>query len=498
MAADKPVTRKAFRAAKTVTKKVDADRIGWQKPPYCNVPLYITSAGDDAVDLADGVGLHLDEWQQYVLRESLGYNDQGKYAAMEVGLLVPRQQGKTVIAEARELAGLVLFGERLVTHTAHLFDTAKESFLRMRALIEDNDDLNDLVHKFRTGNDDVAIEMKNGSRLKYKARSKGSGRGLSGDLVIFDEAYAVDQDNLAALIPALSAMPNPQIWYMSSTGMDDSDVLRKLSVRGRAGTSPRLAYFEWAAEDGCSLDDKEQWYRANPAYGIRLDDDFIQLERESMDDEEFARERLGMWASTSIASLIPASKWDALAYTKDKMSDGTATIVGPASFALDIDPDSTRAAIYAAGFNADGLYHVEKVESGEGVLWVPEFLKILQEKNECKSIAIDCVGPASALQSKLDDLGVQYTAMTAGNVAAAAQNFYNRVEDDSLRHRGLADPELKDAVGMGVKRPMGFKGAWAWIGKDIFANITPLVAATNALYAFEAFEGEPQRSGGFW
>jgi hypothetical protein len=38
----------------------------------------------------------------------------------DVGLVVPRQNGKGTILEARELAGLFLFGESIL-HTSHEF-----------------------------------------------------------------------------------------------------------------------------------------------------------------------------------------------------------------------------------------------------------------------------------------------------------------------------------------------------------------------------------------
>jgi hypothetical protein len=59
-----------------------------------------------------------------------------------VGDFGPRQgTGKNDKIAARELAGLILFGERLIIHTAHEFPTANESFLRMVAVFENWDDL---------------------------------------------------------------------------------------------------------------------------------------------------------------------------------------------------------------------------------------------------------------------------------------------------------------------------------------------------------------------
>ena len=58
-------------------------------------------------------GLVLDPWQELVVDGAHGVREDGKWAAFEVGVNVPRQNGKGGILEARALAGLFLFGERL-------------------------------------------------------------------------------------------------------------------------------------------------------------------------------------------------------------------------------------------------------------------------------------------------------------------------------------------------------------------------------------------------
>ena len=92
--------------------------------------------GREAVELAESAGLILDPWQQYVLEHSLGERRDGKWAAPEVGLCVPRQNGKGSILAARELAGLFLFDEELIIHSAHEQATASGQFQRLLDLID--------------------------------------------------------------------------------------------------------------------------------------------------------------------------------------------------------------------------------------------------------------------------------------------------------------------------------------------------------------------------
>src|SRR5665213_714851 len=96
-----------------------ASLIGAQLPRLSSVPPYVSTTGQEAIDLAALAGLVLDPWQQWVLMRALGERADGKWSAKRVGLVVGRQNGKNSVLEARELAGLFLLGERLIIHSAH-------------------------------------------------------------------------------------------------------------------------------------------------------------------------------------------------------------------------------------------------------------------------------------------------------------------------------------------------------------------------------------------
>jgi phage terminase large subunit-like protein len=217
-----------------------SELLGAQRPRVSSGPSFRSSAGVEAIELAASAGLVLDDWQQHVLEVALGERPDGKWAAFEVGLIVGRQNGKGSILEARELAGLFLFGEQLILHSAHEFKTAQEAFRRVLALIQNTPDLDKLVSRVRTSHGEEGIELRSGARLRFVARSTGSGRGFSGDVVILDEAYNLPAQAMGALLPTMAARPNPQVWYTSSAGTDDSEVLARVKERGAEGSSPRV------------------------------------------------------------------------------------------------------------------------------------------------------------------------------------------------------------------------------------------------------------------
>src|SRR3954470_7564373 len=96
--------------------------LGAQRPSHIWLPPSVGSAGEEAIELCELAGVNLDEWQRFILAPAPGERDDGKWGAVEVGVERGRQNGKGGLLEGRELAGLFLFGERLITHCAHQYD----------------------------------------------------------------------------------------------------------------------------------------------------------------------------------------------------------------------------------------------------------------------------------------------------------------------------------------------------------------------------------------
>ena len=187
-----------------------AVRVGSQEPRLRSVPPYSATLGPEAVDLAAAAGLVCDPWQALCVHDILAVGEYGRWVAPETCTVCQRQDGKGAIIETIELAGLFLFGERLILHSAHEYKTAQEAFLRIRDLVDGCADLTRYVKAIREANGEQQIILMSGARLRFVARSKGSGRGFSGQRNILDEAFALTRTHLAALLPTMSAQPNPQ------------------------------------------------------------------------------------------------------------------------------------------------------------------------------------------------------------------------------------------------------------------------------------------------
>lgn len=461
------------------------------RPRVHSVPDYVSSAGQECIELAASAGLHLDPWQQMVLHDALGERADGKWSAFEVALIVSRQNGKGAILEARELAGLFLFGEKLILHSAHEFKTATEAFRRVLALVENTDDLRKRVKKVQIGHGDEGIELLTGARLRFVARSTGSGRGFSGDLNLLDEAYALTAAQIEALLPTMSARENPQLWYTSSPPLDSTTGLPLFGVRRRGvAGDPGLAYLDFGAEGDLAdlstvdLDDRALWKASNPAYGIRIGEETVARERAAMTAAGFARERLGIWPADPADSvgIIPLELWL-------KLHDSLSRREGDISIGVDISILRDYASITVWGDRIDGLGHGQLVDYRPGVEWiVPRLTELVGALNplaigmgrgtyESLKVALGTAGlilPADPEKPKRGELLV----MSAADNSAACGQLIDAVRQGTFRIVPAA--QMDEAVA-GAKTKQN-ENTIAWARKDSTAEISPLCSLTAARF----------------
>jgi hypothetical protein len=450
---------------------------------------------DAALELAKDCGLVLDPWQEDILRAGLAFLPDGRWAASEVGASVPRQNGKNGVTEVRQLAGLFLVCEfdvqrsddPLAVHTAHLNDTAAEAFRRLENLVEANDELSGKVKRYSRANGKEAIEIKNGERIRYRARTKGGGRGYAGDDLYLDEAMFLPEFGYGALRPIMSAKPNPQVWYTGSAVdqevHDDGVVFARVRERGVEETAARLVYFEWSlpyeTPDDVpeeAFEDPEVWAQANPALGIRIMPETVDSEQQALAARSFAVERLGVgdWPDTDRANhVIDMRVWKALHDTGSEAQD-------PVCFTFAVAEDRSSACIAVGGKRTDGLVHVELIDRRPGTGWVASRLKELTSRHECLKTRYQGNGPAASLTPELERLEVQVEPVNGGEMAQACGQFFDLVEQRALRHRGKAEMEsaLTSALKGAAKRTSG--DAWKWARTN---DVEALAAATLAAWS---------------
>lgn len=502
--------------------------LGAQEPTILHEPIWepnVRNVGREAVELAEAVGLKLDPWQALILEKALTPRTETywnktlrmhlpKNHATQVGVMVSRQNGKDALLEALGLASLFLLGDEIVFHTAHEFKTAREAFRRITHWIRETPWLAKEVLKISYNHGEEGIEMRNGQRLLFASRAtKGGGRGFTGSKVIFNEAMILKRAAMPALVPTLSALPNPQLWFLGSAGDEESDQfgrIRRNALRAIEGGpeskawNNRLLYCEWSADvcndfclPDCTLheawDEPETWARCNPGYGIRLSEEWTRTEQATLAREDFLRERLGVgtWPTSDEGwQVIPESHWE-------ERNKPSSIPKAPFTLGVDVTPNLSHAALVVCG---EGFYgqHVEITSSGseydhrQGTDWViPTILKMV-EAHGCR-VVIDKGQQAGRFIDELAFHGIEVLTPNAREYAQACGAFYTSVvpiggNQPDVVHIG--QPTFTKAVSVATTRDLA--GGWAWDRKDNKSDISPLVAATLAKWGYMKITTEPQ------
>jgi len=440
------------------------------------------ASGDEAIALAASAGLDLDPWQCHALRAALGERDDGQWAAYEVGLIVSRQNGKGAVLTARELAGMFLFGERLILHSAHEFDTSLEAFYRIVELIEATPALRKRVKKISEAHGKEGITLWTGQRLRFKARTLRGGRGFSGDVVILDEAMYLQTATMNALSPTMGARPNPQLWYVGSCvdQQEHPDGLTFAKVRDRAitGRGGSLTFLEWSApppasgrpEDANGADEA-LWPHGNPGIGNRISFEYMRNEQESMGRRGFSVEHLGIgdWPKEAeVEHLVPPAKWtDAI--------DVDVAVTDPVVFAAEVTPDRTRASIVMASWTPDGRVVVEVVEDRDGTGWVVPRMLELVARWDPAAVVVDRKSPTATVIHALEAAGIEVTTTSTDELVQATGAWFDDVIEGRFVHRD--DPILNDALAGATKRALA--GGWA-LDRRGSTYVSTLVAAVLA------------------
>lgn len=460
-------------------------------PAYHWHPEREDTLGGLAVGLADICGLTLDPEQALALDSILSTSrdpesGEERFAHLEACIIQSRQNGKTggVLLPIALLAA-IRRPDQLIVWSAHRTKTSKEAFLALLKIYRRVPEIHRRVSKPVFSNGEEAFEFHNGSRIVFVARSQASGRGLSGDLVILDEALFLTSEMMGALMPTLSARPDPLVVYASSAGLATSAVLHDVKNRGRAGGDPSLVYVEWCAPEGscrekdcdhardrngCAADDPAMWRLANPALGRRITERYVAAERRSLDPVEFTRERLGWWQELGTGGLFHMPTWW-------KRQDSSTTPGPKITMALHVTPDRGHAAVGVASRRGDGKLHVELIEHRDGVSWSVPYMVDRAEKHRPSAVVAAGSMAAGALVPELERIA-RFRPLPSSEVKRACARFYDLVAEGAVAVR--PHPALDAAVDLAKKSTE--RGEWVFDADD-GGDVSALYAVALAAWA---------------
>lgn len=438
------------------------------------------------------VGVLFDPWQVGFGTAALGCRKNGKYAATVSGVTasIPRQVGKTFTV-GHLLVGLALEfpGTRMVW-TSHHSRTTTNTFQSMQGLVGKKK-IRPFVRAIRSTNGEQEIRFTNGSVLMFGAREFGFGRGMDGiDVEVFDEAQKLSLKALEDMVPATNQPRHPHgalVFFIGTPPRpdDDGDAFTAKRLAGIEGSDPDAMFVEFSADDDADPDDREQWAMANPSFPHRTPvESMLRMRKLLPSEDSWLREALGIWDAIGSEQVVPASLW---AEDADTLSLPTARFV----LAIDVDPAQSKGSVAFAGLRDDELVHVELHEQRSGTAWIPPFIADLTQRHDIAAVVVDQRSPAASLLEDLKRLKVRRIVQTTSDdMAVACGQFYEAAVSGRLRH--LDQHQLNASLAVARKRPLGDR--WAWNRKTVDADITPIVAATLAVWGVQSSKVKGSRT----
>jgi hypothetical protein len=484
--------------------------------------------GPIVAELCAAAGFAPDPQQELGLDMIFAVGADGLPASFGFCVVCCRQNMKTGLFKQAAIGWVYVTDERKIVWSAHEMATTNDAKKELGELLQDAPMLaKRLPDQKNRGiyadNGAERIEFATGQQILFKPRTLGSGRGLTGDKVILDEAFALKPAHVGSLLPTMAARPGGQVLYGSSAGKSDSVVLYDVRERGRNAVSPRLSYLEWgggwrecrvkvgekwvndpdcahpkdAVQRGldCVLDDQELWRRNNPTISTgRITLEMIAAQRQELPPDEFAREFMGRWdePDSGAGATFGMGRWEACA----RQLEDDEVPEAPAAIGVAVSVDRTWASIAMAtpvevvedpedpeAEPVDRIY-TGALDRREEVAWLVEALEKLQVDYPDAVIVIDEKGPTRALLESFEDADIAVETTTLEEYVEACARYFDKVRSRTLIHP--SSQELDDAVNGAVWRDVG-DGRRVWGRRQSTKDVSMLEASTLAVYGAEKF-----------
>jgi len=475
------------------------ERYGLTCPPLWGTPRHPDrkSLGPKAWKVMEALGFTPMPWQKYVLDVGLELDPEtGYFAHREVGLSVPRQQGKTQQILTVMTHRVMAWQRQNVVYAAQTRGMARKRWEDEFLVTMESSSLAGRFRARKSNGNEAIIWGKTRSLLGITSNTEKAGHGPSLDLGVIDEAFAHEDDRVEqSMSPAMTTRPMAQLWWASAGGTTKSVWLNKKRAAGRllieqmweTGVRPAAAYFEWFAPEDMPRDDPATWYATLPALGHTVTEAVIRAELEKMDPAEFDRAYLNRTRKPTppVDPNVPKGKWPGLV---DKESRPTRDV----AFAIDVSQDRAHSSIAAASVRPDGKVHVEVVARRPGTDWVvPAAVKLSKLWNPVV-VAIASVGtPAGSLIDDLVAAGIDVpkdkehpqrgdlVVMRTGDIVEACGQMADAMNQGTARH--IDQVPLTAAVNGARTRKNG--DAWTLDRTTSLTEISPFCAATFARWA---------------
>ena len=471
----------------TAEEGVVEPRYGSQVPRIRSKPLDLPTRGDEMIQFCKDIGFPLLPWQELLARDCLRYKPDGRWAHPLIGIMLPRQQGKSTFMALRILFGIYVLNEKLHLATAHKLTTSGEIFHKVLAMIKNSEMLLAGFSKEYLSKGSQEIQFKNGARYIIRAGNSAA-RGIAApDVIHIDELREFDTEDVwSSMRFTQMSNPNPQSYVYSNAGHVNSILLHKFRDRGLAasqGAEDSIGWFEWSAEPGADITDKNAWYQSNPSLGHTVHEDNI---KDSLSDREdiFRTEILCQFVSM-INPVISEAEWK-----KCKAELPQLNVENDTWMAIDLSPDRKHGSL-VAGQRLYGdrfmvtLLHTwfnpvaldDKEMANDIAYWVRKF--------PVNAVAYS-KSTASAVAARLAPAGIPIHEITGSEYQQSCDEFVSAVTSMRLAHAD--QEELTKQVLSAVKFNRG-DGGWV-MGRKASGIICGAVASAMVTHFATRAESE--------
>lgn len=396
---------------------------------------------------------------------------------------MPRGNGKSGLAAALALYGLLADDETgaQVLVVASDERQARIVFNAARRMVQLDSRLSEQVQIYR---DQLYVPATDSAMFPLPAEEAAL-QGYDPSLVIVDELHVVTEKVWNAV--ALAAGKREQSLTLAiSTPADSVDsIMWRLVEYGRANPDDRqFRLVEYAAPDGCAIDDEAAWKAANPALGDFLHVDALETTLKTTREEAFRRYRLGQWVGRA-DSWIPWGKWETLEHPEPVLPDdgervtlafdGSASGDSTALIGCTLEGYVFTIAVWTAP-DDDPRWRVPRHE-------VTSTIASAFERWDVLELAADPWGWRSELEEWHAAHGgrvAEWNTAYARRMAPATDRFYAAVMEGQLSHDG--NPLLAEHIGNAVAKSTAMGDL---ITKDRRGSTRKIDAAVAAIVAYD-------------
>lgn len=438
-----------------------------------------------------GAPFRLRPWQRDIVREL--YPQRG--VRPRQGLVsMPRGNGKTALAAVLALYNLFAdeqVGAQVLT-VASDERQARHVFNMCRRMIELAPRLAEQVQVFH---DKIYLPATDSTLAPLPAEAAAL-QGFDPTFVVVDELHVVTEATWDAMALAAGKRDRSLTLAISTPAADTESTMWRLTQYGREHPDDTsFVLVEYAAPDGCALDDEAAWKVANPALGDFLHVDAIRATLKTTREPSFRRYRLGQWFGQQ-DRWLPWGSWETVA-------DPGRAVKWRERVVLAFDGSASGDSTALIGCTMDGFLFVVGLweHPADDPRWrVPReevdaavadaFLKY-----DVLELACDPWGWRSEIEGWAKRHGqrrvVEYNTGAAGRMAPATDRLFQGVASGAVTHDG--NEHLAAHVGNCVAKatPLG-----DLVSKDKKGSPRKIDAAVASIVAFDRAAFHTQRRGG--